>query len=94
MEYLSEKTPYGYFLKESETMWHDLGLYFRVPGYGMGYVMGKVQLEKLMADRASPLGEKFNLRQFLDEFVETGMIPISLTRWEMTGLDDEIRKLW
>jgi hypothetical protein len=30
----------------------------------------------------------------LDEFLAAGMIPLSLIRWEMTGLDDEIKKLW
>ena len=29
-----------------------------------------------------------------DEFLAAGSIPISLIRWEMTGLDDEIRRLW
>jgi hypothetical protein len=56
--------------------------------------MGKVQLEKLMADRAAYLGEKFNLRRFPGGFVEAGMIPVALTSWEMTGLDDEIKKVW
>ncbi len=94
MDYMSEKAPYGLFLRGSDMMWHDLQLYYRVPGYGMGYVMGKVQLEKLLTDRAHQLGEKFKLRQFMDEFVASGMIPLSLIRWEMTGLEDEIKKLW
>jgi len=28
-----------------------------------------------------------------DGFHETGMIPVSMIRWEMTGLDDEVRRL-
>ncbi len=48
----------------------------------------------LMRDRAKQLGEKFNMRQFMDEFLAAGMIPMSLIRWEMTGYDDEIKKLW
>lgn len=94
MHYMSERAPYGLFLTGSDMMWHDMQLYYRAPGYGMGYLMGKVQIEKLLADRAHQLGDKFKLRQFMDEFVAAGMIPISLTRWEMTGLDDEIKKLW
>jgi len=27
------------------------------------------------------------------QFFSSGLIPISLTRWEMTGLDDEIKEL-
>jgi uncharacterized protein (DUF885 family) len=44
--------------------------------------------------RPQQLGDEFNLKEFMDEFLEAGMIPMSLTRWEMTGYDDEIRKLW
>ena len=29
-----------------------------------------------------------------DEFLKAGMIPISLIRWEMTGMDDEVKKFW
>jgi uncharacterized protein (DUF885 family) len=60
----------------------------------MSYTMGKVQLEKLIADRAHQLGANFNLREFMDEFRSYGMIPFALIRWEMTGLDDEVKKLF
>jgi hypothetical protein len=40
------------------------------------------------------MGEKFSLKKFMDEFFALGIIPVSLIRWEMTGLDDEIKKLW
>ncbi len=89
-----EKTPYGWLPEDSPTMWHDIELYMRQPGYGVGYLIGSVQLQKLIADRARQLGDAFNLRSFMDEFFAAGMIPISLIRWEMTGLDDRVRKLW
>jgi uncharacterized protein (DUF885 family) len=59
----------------------------------MGMVLGKIQIMKLFRDRAKQLGDEFKLNQFLDEFLATGFIPISLVRWEMTGLDDEIKEL-
>lgn len=31
-----------------------------------------------------------DLRDFFDTLHDTGDIPISLGRWEMTGLDDEV----
>jgi hypothetical protein len=40
------------------------------------------------------MGGGFTIQKFMDEFLDCGMIPVSLIRWEMTGLDDEIRKLW
>ena len=86
--------PYGWAQKEGYTIWSHKSGTTIIPGNEMSYTMGKIQLEQLMADRASQLGEKFNLRQFMDEFRAAGIIPFSLIRWEMTGLDDEIKKLW
>jgi hypothetical protein len=72
----------------------DAEIYLREPGYGISYQMGKIQIEQLMADRAMQLGDRFSLQEFHDRFLAAGMIPIALIRWEMTGLDDEIRHLW
>lgn len=85
--------PYGWAEKEGYTIWAHKSNTPLVPGFEMSYTMGKVQLEKLMADRAHQMGRKFNLREFMDEFRSYGMIPFALIRWEMTGLDDEIKKL-
>lgn len=71
----------------------DIELYLRQPGYGIGYYMGKVELEKLLADMAMIERDRFNIKSFHDRFRAAGSIPISLIRWEMTGRDDEIRKL-
>lgn len=71
----------------------DIELYLRQPGYGIGYYMGKVELEKLLADVAMQEGDKFDIKSFHDRFRAMGSIPISLIRWEMTGKDDEVRAL-
>jgi len=73
---------------------YDLQIYIRRPAYGMTYLTGKVQMEKLLADRAGQLGKEFDLGKFHDEFLAYGPIPISLIRWEMTGLDDEVKTFW
>ncbi len=72
----------------------DIELYLRQPGYGIGYYMGKVELEKLLSDVAMQEGEKFNIKTFHDRFRAAGSIPIALIRWEMTGKDDEVKKLF
>jgi hypothetical protein len=51
-------------------------------------------MDQLLADRAMQLGDRCNLKEFHDEFLAAGMIPISLIRWEMTGLHDEVRRFW
>jgi len=87
-------TPRGWMPKEGNTVWFDEQLYLQQPGYGTSYVVCKVHLEKMIADSSELQGESFRLKQFMDEFHSKGMIPLSLIRWEMTGLDDEIKKLW
>lgn len=87
-------TPRGWMPKEGNTIWFDEELYLQQPGYGTSYVVGKVHLEKLIADDSQKWGEKFSLKQFFDKFHACGMIPLSLIRWEMTGLEDEIKHLW
>jgi hypothetical protein len=75
-------------------MWHDIELYLRQPTYGGGYLIGSVQLQDLIADESRRLGDAFKLRDCMDTFCAAGMIPTALIRWEMTGLDDQVRRLW
>ena len=71
----------------------DIELYLRQPGYGIGYYMGKIELEKLMAEVAMQEGDMFDIKSFHDRFRAAGAIPISLIRWEMTGQDNEINSM-
>ena len=64
------------------------------PGYELAYLTGFTQFYKLLADRANQLGKDFVMRDFMDEFFAAGQIPVALIRWEMTGLTDEVEKLW
>ncbi len=73
---------------------YDLEIYLRRPAYGMNYIMGKLQIEQLLSDRAHMQGEAFNLGRFHDDLLALGWIPVSLARWEMTGRDDEVKQLW
>ena len=71
---------------------YDLEIYFRQPGYGMNYIAGKQQIEELLAARAQQQGDKFELGTFHDQFLGAGMIPVTLTKWEMVGIDYETRR--
>lgn len=71
----------------------DIELYLRQPGYGIGYYIGKVELERLLAERSMQLGDAFDIHAFHDQFRAAGAVPISLIRWEMTGRDDEVRAM-
>ncbi len=86
-------TPRGWMPREGNTVWVDEELYLQQPGYGTSYIVSKVHLEKLIEDCAQQQGEEFNLKRFFDRFHASGMIPLSLIRWEMTGLEDEMKEL-
>jgi hypothetical protein len=90
IQFLKNEVPY----MDENLARYDLQIYLRQPAYGMTYLAGKVQFEKLLSDRARQLGEDFDLGKFHDEFLAAGSIPITLIRWEMTGLDDDVLKLW
>ncbi len=93
VDFAVKNTPRGWVKPGGRTIWGDIGLYLRQPGYGTSYVYGKIQLERLMADRAIQLGDNFRLQDFFDDYFSRGIIPASLIRWEMTGHDDALSKL-
>jgi hypothetical protein len=89
--YMRDRTPF----LDADVARVDAEIYLRrPPGYGIGYTVGYLQMRKLLADRRWQLGEKFDIRQFHDDFLSRGRLPLSLLRWEITGLDDEVRQLW
>jgi uncharacterized protein (DUF885 family) len=93
VQYAVDHTPYGWLPKEGNTVWGEQQLYLEQPGYGTSYLIGKAHIEKLFADRAQQTGPAFNVREFFDAFHAAGMMPASMIRWEITGLDDEVKGL-
>jgi hypothetical protein len=93
VQHAVDHTPYGWLPREGSTVWFEQQLYLEQPGYGTSYLIGKAHIEKLFADRAQQLGDKFQVRDFFDAFHAAGMMPVSMIRWEMTGLDDEVTRL-
>jgi len=86
-------TPRGWMKTEPDLLIFEQHLYLRQPGYGSSYITGKYLLERALADYSRQVearGEEFHLRDFFDRLNAIDSIPISLARWEMTGLDDEI----
>ncbi len=62
------------------------------PGLAIAYEIGKLQIQGLLGERRLQLGDKFNLRDFHDYVWSNGNVPFSLQRWELLGLDDQIRR--
>jgi hypothetical protein len=77
--------PRGWFSLEGRLVRGEQHLYIQQPGYGTSYLMGKREIDALLADRKQQLGDKFRMQEFMDTFNSVGLIPASLVRWEMTG---------
>jgi len=87
----SEWTPRGWMKTEKELVLFEQHLYMRQPGYGTSYVTGKYLLDEALKDyahEAEQRGEEFQLKLFFDQLNTIDSIPISLARWELTGLKD------
>ena len=91
VDYMRSKTPW----LDEDVARVDAEIYLRrPPGYGVAYTIGKLQMDALLADRASQLGGDFSLRAFHDEFLAAGRLPIALIRYEMIGEKDEVDLFW
>ena len=89
----TDRLPYPWAAPDSDAVWWDIEEALRAPAHSTSYVVGKHMLLQLIADRSQQQGAEFDLRELLDEFMGGGIIPLALTRWELTGDDDEIRRL-
>lgn len=76
-------TPRGYLRIDGRTVWREQQLYLQQPGYGTSYIVGKAQLDELIAERMRTQGAGFSVRATFDAIQRAGMIPLSLVRPEL-----------
>ena len=81
----SDGTPRGWLSMKGNLVRGEQHMYLAQPGYGTSYVVGKLQLDLLLAERKAQLGDQFTMKQVMDEVNAAGLIPASLLRWELTG---------
>ena len=90
-DYWIERVPY----LDRDVARVDAEIYLRrPPGYGLGYTTGMLQMQSLLAERKRQLGDEFSLKDFHDEFMAAGRLPLSLVHWEMTGDGTAVATLW
>lgn len=92
----SEYTPRGWMKTEKELLIFEQHLYLRQPGYGTSYITGKYLLENTLADYArikELQSEPFVLKDFFDTLNSIGNIPIVLGHWQMTGNDEQLKRI-
>jgi len=93
-EFTSQNTPRGWLSLKGNLVRSEQHLYLQQPGYGTSYLIGKKQIEMLLAARKKQLGDSFRMRQFMDSFNAAGLVPASLLRWELTGeLPEDVRRM-
>tara|TARA_B100001179_G_scaffold95939_1_gene68225 strand:- start:2495 stop:4135 length:1641 start_codon:yes stop_codon:yes gene_type:complete len=93
VDFTSRNTPRNWLRQDGRTVVFEQHLYLQQPSYGTTYLVGKIQIERLMTDRAMDLGEGFTLKGFMDEINQVGLIPASMMYWEMTGNDEHLHEM-
>ncbi len=77
---------------DPQTALEETSMYVSNPGLAMAYMVGKLEIIRLLADAKKKLGADFSLRWFHDHLWSNGNVPISLLRWEMLDDPSDIEK--
>jgi hypothetical protein len=83
--FASANTPRDWLRLDGNLVRGEQHLYLQQPAYGTSYLVGKMQIERLMGVRRHQLGDAFTVRRFMDELDGCGLIPMSMIAWELTG---------
>ena len=87
----AEIMPRGWSQEGERMVWFEMQSNIRNPGgFHSNVVTGKSYFMKMFRERAQELGDDFVIRDFVDDFLQSGIIPMSLIRWEMTGNSDDV----
>ena len=92
--FASTHTPRGWLRMDGNLVRGEQHLYLQQPGYGTSYIIGKIEIEKLLSERRQQQGTSFTMKRFMDEFDAAGLIPAALIRWELTGHQpDDVKRM-
>ncbi len=93
-ELCAEIMPRGWTKAEEDVVYFEMQSNLRNPGgFHSNVVTGKAYFMKLFREYAVMRGEDFVIREFIDEFLSYGIMPMPLIRWGMLGDDSEIRAI-
>ncbi len=74
-------TPRGWSDANSKLVGFEQLLYARQPGYGPSYIVGKLQLDRLIADQShadDAAGRPFDLKATMARIQAAGIVPVAL----------------
>ncbi|RXZ47534.1 DUF885 family protein [Agromyces fucosus] len=79
----------GFFVRlvpmDAPTATEETSYYVATPGLAMSYLVGKLEVKRLLADAVVASGDDFSLREFHNSLWLNGNVPVSLQRWELLG---------
>ena len=73
LEYLLTNAPIARIDAEAE-----IDRYIAYPGQALSYMTGRLEIERLRAECAATLGERFDLRAFHDQVLANGALPLNV----------------
>ncbi|PZA19641.1 DUF885 family protein, partial [Modestobacter versicolor] len=79
---LEERVP-----MDRETAQEEAAFFAGTPGQALTYLVGKLQIQALLADLVAAQGEAFDLRAFHERLWLEGNVPLALQRWELLGTE-------
>ena len=85
----AEWTPRGWSNPDSPLVGFEQLLYLRQPGYGPSYIIGKLQLDRLIAvgsQAADRAGRPFVMGEVFGRIIDAGIVPPTLIEAEVFGV--------
>jgi Bacterial protein of unknown function (DUF885) len=84
-EYLERTVP-----MDKKTALEEAAMFAGTPGQAITYQIGKLQIVQMLADARRAQRDRFDLQAFHDALWTNGNVPLTLQRWEMLGLRDDL----
>jgi hypothetical protein len=82
---LEERVP-----MDRETAREEAAFFAGTPGQALTYLVGKLQIQSLLADLVAVQGEAFDLQAFHERLWLEGNVPLALQRWELLGTEPDL----
>lgn len=70
----------------------EIERYMAMPGQALSYKIGQLKIRELRAKAETELGEKFDIKQFHNQVLETGCVPLQLLEDKINAWIESVKK--